>query len=523
MAYANRQIDSANAADTAALDAGGTTPYRRALASRLLIGIVTRLAFVRVKRDGILRAFRRECERWDSFLPADGELPHTRPEAVLVVPLIAGALAIGVLEAASAAALMAFMTTLATPVAITVGVISAICLTLAAEAVATTLVARYLETPRVARQRLLTGAIRLAIADAAILLVLLLGRADIAWAVWAFGIASALLALVSPALSGTLLATARLCAWSRQLTRDLERTNAQEGALINLRGQCENILTSQDGNSPTGATHGRKVLALPSGIDRERYEPASAWVRNTVATVLFLIAATTLQAQQIDIFSDASGSTHAAQRSAAHRTLVDLATSGDLGIDFIQWSVTLFSNDALTARRTTIPWPKVELTSCERARRSEAAALITTVRQRQEDSARTACALKRTENERRTAEARTAAGSRLLQALEASPVGVGPCTSVDDVLARLATTSVNSVGLAITDGVESCSQTLTKVPAPRGRAIIVIIASASDRRQGAELGRRRAALLAAAPWLEVIYAYQLADALRDGRPEPVNH
>ncbi|MDQ6830213.1 MAG: hypothetical protein M3081_15255 [Gemmatimonadota bacterium] len=489
------KAERANAADERRLRAGGTVAYRRATAAKVRADVQDRGAKAQSTKTESRKTYTEQQRRWDSVDTPVAERPTLRPEADLAVPFRVGGAAAACLDALLAAWLMAFFTTLPTGWAAAIGILAALCLTLIAESAATAIVAHGLQTPRVALDRLLLAVTMLLIADALLLLVMLLARSGVQWAVPAFGVLSAVAALVSPALSGFLLAAARMVNWSRRCVARYERAEAQERLLASLMRACDSADNLRTRSDEKGSRSGCGAAV--------------------VAILLAGVAAAPARAQRADVLVDRSGSSVRQMVGAVTKTIAAGAPAMSARLGITQWTVTPFTNDALLAVAESVPWPRSKRVPCGAVIHSEPGGIFAQVYRKENDSAQLACAQRQAVQTSADSVAQSDAVRRLSVALDRPAAHPGACTSITDLLQRLSDTQSGNLALAVTDGVESCSSGLDKVAQPAGRAILVLVSSNSDRQLGRDLARRRSVLHGAAPWLKVVFPYQLVQTLAD--------
>ncbi len=272
------------------------------------------------------------------------------------------------------------------------------------------------------------------------------------------------------------------------------------------------VISAQAGTSLAAAL----LTIRPKSIPRSTFVTACL-----LCTVISSAHHANAQMRRANIFVD---STASVEQKKLRSVLSDLGQalpgiSTDTKVE--TWSFYRFGADAWTsAPYYSFRIPSKTASSCVQPKMTEAARALRRVWEQRVRQAAEVCASKTAvENEHLRQEVEgilSAARSQLIP----GPTR-GHCTSLRDLLARVALDTVPTLTIAVSDGVSNCEKSTGQIlpaPPPGSTAYLVLVPSKTGSGSEREdFLRRAAAVRAYAPWVQVVAEWPLATAIKNDR------
>ncbi len=494
--------------------------------------------------------FANEYEAWFSRLPVSSRPAPVHYQMIASRWMRVGGWALIVFESILAGWLSKIFLVLPAGIAVTIGIAMALILAFAAKGLATVLLARYSETPIEARDHLIRWIRTMAAVLGVLLIALFYLRASTdplaLRLIWMFGAISALVSFVTPTLSGLLFACCELFGWSGRhadmwqradrLDRSLHvveqatrRTIKDAGNEGQRQSDTENTSPCVDvaprslysaAQMPLASSRTVALMLLTASLIVGGLHPHQLAAQGAPATMSMAVAT---PAGAAAIYSDGSGSVLAVELQAAKREVVRVVPLVSRTLNAVSWSITTWSDDAWTVMpHTTIAWPLLALTQCGAVHLSEAETLFAVARARRLDQAKAKCDVLRAGELERYRRDENRAVTALTTALAVRPSHVPRCTSLSDLLQRIAAAPAGSTIVALSDGIESCSEGKSRViQTPVGAKVVLVLLSPATVPAGGRAEhyeRRRAEINRIAPWAIVTPVWGLERALLGEAP-----
>lgn len=507
------------------MEIGGTIEHVRSEANTVIAESEQHRAVLRGIKESAEVQYAHTYERWHTCRPAPGRPHPFHFETVGARWMRIGGYALIGLEALLTAWLSTIFLALPAGIAMLVGVVVAILLTLGAKGMKAFLIARYADTPIEARDRFVRWIIVAGCMEALLVVLLLYVRSSsdpvaVRMTV-AFGGISALMSFTTMWLAGAMLACAELYAYSSLLAAVWERADVLEREFAVM----ERLTLLRIDNLGDLAAHGRLASkpGLTDGNGRRLARPL-ALVVGLAAASIAAAGQGSAQEPSCRAWVDASNSRLAIEMEATAHEIVRLAPAVSATLCGSTWEVLAFSDDAWSAMpHARIAWPPAPVPACEPPLLTEAEMLFVNARERRLADARRDCERLRGVAATRVAAAEARASAHLRSALAMVPARKGPCTAVQDLLARIAESDAPGVDIVASDMVESCGSAFARMAPPRHQSLIIVLVSRASVGSGSraeDFERRRAAVLRAVPWARVVPPWGLAAALLESRALP---
>lgn len=320
------------------------------------------------------------------------------------------------------------------------------------------------------------------------------------WAANLFAWATGGLAIICPVIAGALFVLGTLYGWSERLAREYRLLEHLKREVTELQNHCGRGLSLL-------------LVVLLTVSSSACFSGSAAEVTNSLTATR-----TMLEGEGWD---DGTNSVAPAELSEARRAVrlvvEELALAGRLR----SWRAFNFGDSPWSAGPIyEAVWPALSSAECSPA--SEASRVF----KPQSEAEKSECA-KVHERARRVHQTQVAASLDALEDAVAQyrPLSAG-CTSLGDLLLRASRATGPRLIIITTDGLETCrAGGLPTIPAPRPdvHILVVMIGSLSSLGQGTveqQFAVRRAHLRERSPWLTVVAAWELRDAVQDFIAKP---
>lgn len=460
-------------------------------------------------------SYARQYEAWTGEPPREGA-PQSLGGGTRGWMLMGGTAALA-LDALFATWAMASFTLLPLAMSLILGSVSGVLLAAIAKGCAMLLVRSQAETPHGARRYLDRTTIIVGGTVAILLAIVLLARSAGdgigAWLVPLFGVGCGLLSIALPLLSAAMLALSSLHSWDVKHAKEWQQLDDLYREVVALSAAAERAQHRDrrlEENGVVSHDDGPRTL-----FDQRRTRASLG-----VIVVAFAIAPLA-QAQEAAVYVDVSPSVSEQVSKDARQEVVRLAPELSRRLRLKRWSITAFSDDAWSPIPRRVQWPGRSWVACPPLVLTKAEAIIAAAKRRKEERAKAVCDSVRMESAAQYKAAEHAAIGELASALAVPRLAQARCTALADAIERAATTMHSGdVSLILTDGLETCGGSLSRVRAPENATLLflILIPGSDARSTGNSIApaARRKAIVRELPWIRVISPADLEDLLLEG-------
>ena len=320
----------------------------------------------------------------------------------------------------------------------------------------------------------------------------------------------AALSVWTPIVAGLLFALAGLFGWSSALSHDYAELERLEARIRELRDLCEREQM---------AGHGGRALAVVTVC-------ALVILGGMSFTPAFAADASSSSAEVdcvVDVWDDATGSVVQSDRMHAKHTIVEGLGVSLTGCARTTWRFFRFGANAWIEAPAVTVTVSSRITPCAAPVLTEASRLFANAREAAVERARLECERTR-ERDRARLNSDLRKAMTIVEKAWASDASTTAeqCTSLADVLQRIASMSGRTRAIILSDGVDTCSG-LRPIPARDDRPAAVLVLLATAKTESKSLAQdflqRKQRLSTIVPWVKIVTPWEYTPQLLAPTPK----